>query len=288
MFKNAKKILSCALAACSIVVGAGTLTACETNKPEVEMKIEFNGETYTLEYQMNRKVTPNTVKHFLWLVDGGYYDNTVIHDYDAGELRMYGGLYDYNAEAQGVYYKTDKSYKAFCDKYKDSFPASVFKAEGEDPIFTVYGEFEENNYSVQNGALKEGLGSLSMYYHAKDTDQRVYVKRVDNGEYAHRAYQENSATSMFYISTSTTQKMQRNYCVFATLTEDSQSVFEDLKQAITDYIAENCDEDTKKFVTETDLYIDQEDEFVGKKDKIATFDMPTEPIIIKSVKVKKY
>ena len=287
MFKKTKKIVSCALAACSIVACAGTLTACETNKPQVEMKIEFNGETYTLEYQMNRKVTPNTVKHFLWLVDGGYYNDTVIHNYDAGGMKMYGGLYAHNGAEEGVYY-ADKSYTEFCDKYKDSFPASVFKAKGEDPIFTVYGEFTNNNFEVQNGAFKEGLGSLAMYYSEKDTDQRVYVKRVDGEGYSDRAYQENSATSGFYISTSTSQKTQKNYCVFAVLTKDGKEEFDELTQAITDYIAENYADETEKFVTETELYIDQEDEYVGRDDKKATFNMPTAPIVIKTVKVKKY
>ena len=288
MFKNMKKFLSCALAACSIVACAGTLTACETNKPEVEMKIEFNGETYTLEYQMNRKVTPNTVKHFLWLVDGGYYNNTIIHDYDAGALKMYGGLYDYVEKSEGDYYTLDKSYKAFCEKYASSFPASVFTDKGTTPTYTLYGEFSENNFVVKNGALKEGLGSLAMYYHEKETEERVYVKRVDGEGYSARAYEYNSATSMFYISLSTSQKTQKNYCVFATLTEDGLEEFEELKQAIADYIESECDSDADKFVTEKEFYIDQEDDFVGNKDQQATFEVPNEPIIIKSVKVTKY
>jgi cyclophilin family peptidyl-prolyl cis-trans isomerase len=201
---------------------------------------------------------------------------------------MYGGLYDYKAESTGDYFSEDKSYKAFCEKYKDSFPASVFLDKGETPLYTVYGEFTNNNFEIKNGAFKEGLGSLAMYYHDKSTDQRVYVKRVDGEGYSDRSYIENSATSMFYISTSTSQKTQKNYCVFASLTDDGMDEFEDLKEAIADYIKENCNDDKLKFVTEMELYIDKEDDFVSDQDKKETFNMPNEPIIIKSVTVKKY
>ena len=287
MFKKTKRFLGCALAACSVVACAGTLTACETSNPEVEMKIEFNDKTYTLNYKLYRKVTPATVEHFLWLVDGGFYNNTVIHDYDAGALKLYGGLYEYNTEEEGDYY-VDKSYAAFCEKYADKFPASVFLHEGEDPLYTVYGEFSNNKFGVNSGLIKEDFGTLSMYYHAKDTDSRVYVKRADGTGYSDRDYKYNSATTMFYISLATTAKTQSNYCTFATLTEKGKEALQDLQQAIADYIAEKYDEETGKFVTEMEMYIDQEDYFVGNEDNKATFEIPNQPIIIKTVKVTKY
>ncbi|MBQ7912704.1 MAG: peptidylprolyl isomerase [Clostridia bacterium] len=289
MSKKMKRFLSCTLAACGIVACAGTLTACETNNPEVEMKIEFNGETYTLDYKLYRKITPSTVEHFLWLVDGGFYNDTVIHDYDADTLKMYGGLYDYDEnETDGDYYKEDKSYAAFCETYKDKFPASVFLDKGETPIYTVYGEFKNNQFNVSSGLLKEDFGTLSMYYHAKDTDSRVYVKRADGNGYSDRDYAQNSATSMFYMTLSTSAKTQNDYCTFATLTGDSKEVLEDFKQAIADYIEENYDEDESRFVTATEMYIDEEDEIENNQDKKTTFDIPNEAIIIKSITVKKY
>ena len=287
MFKKTKRFLGCALAASGIFACAGTLTACETNNPEVEMKIEFNGESYVLDYKLYRKITPNTVNHFLWLADGGFYNDTVIHDYDAEALKMYGGLYAYNTEEGGDYY-VDKSYAAFCEKYADKFPKSVFLDKGETPIYTVYGEFKDNQFNVTSGLLKEDFGTLSMYYHQKDTDSRVYVKRADGKGYADRAYEYNSATSMFYMTLSSGAKTQNAYCTFATLKGDSKATLESFVQAITDYIEEKYDEDATRFVTATEMHIDAEDEIENSQDKKATFDIPNEPIIIKYVKVKKY
>ena len=290
MFKKMKRILSCALAACGIVACAGSLTACETNNPKVEMTIEFNGKPYTLEYKLYRKITPRTVEHFLWLADGGFYDNTVIHDYDASASKMYGGLYEYVENTASDYFKA-KSYNDFCEQYKAGFPISVAAdSEGNDPVYTLYGEFEDNNFGVKNGALKEGLGSLSMYYHDKVTEEEVYVKRADSGEFGKlpTGYSYNSATSMFYISLSTTEQTQRKYCTFATLLEDSQDEFEDLQEAIAEYIKEKYNEESADFVTPTSMKIDQEDRFVASQDKSKEFNIPKQAIIIRSVKVLKY
>ena len=233
MFKKTRRFLSCALAACSVMVCAGTLTACETNNPEVEMQIEFNDETYTLNYTMSRKVTPNTVKHFLCLAEGGFYDNTVIHDYNADSLKMYGGLYDYVTEEGKDYYSQDKSYKAYFEAHKDTFTSSVFLTKGEEsPLSTLYGEFKSNGYEVKKGTLSESFGSLVMYYNNKNTEENIYVKRVDGDGYSSRQYEYNSATSMFYVNLATSSKTQEDYCVFANLDEDSKVVLENLQQAI--------------------------------------------------------
>lgn len=285
MKKTIRKAL-CGILAVATVGSVGLMTACETNNPEVEMKIEFNGESYVLDYKLYRKITPSTVNHFLWLADGGFYNDTVIHNYDVEALKMYGGLYDYNTE-DGDYY-VDKSYTAFCEKYADKFPASVFLDKGETPLYTVYGEFKNNQFDVTSGLLKEDFGTLSMYYHQKDTDSRVYVKRADGKGYADRAYEQNSATSMFYITLSHGAKTQNDYCTFATLKGDSKETLESFVQAITDYIEEKYDEDATRFVTATEMHIDAEDEIENSQDKKATFDIPNEPIIIKYVKVKKY
>jgi cyclophilin family peptidyl-prolyl cis-trans isomerase len=286
MFKKTKRFLGCALAACGIFACAGTLTACETNNPEVEMKIEFNGESYVLDYKLYRKITPSTVNHFLWLADGGFYNDTVIHNYDVEALKMYGGLYDYNTE-DGDYY-VDKSYTAFCEKYADKFPTSVFLDKGETPLYTVYGEFKNNQFNVTSGLLKEDFGTLSMYYHQKDTDSRVYVKRADGKGYADRAYEQNSATSMFYISLSASTKTQNDFCVFASLDEDSKAVLEDLQEAINDYVNDHYYGEMEDFTKITSVKVDKEDHFVGDLDNTELFNIPKTPIIIKYVKVTKY
>ena len=49
-----KRIVSSSLAALSIIACAGTVTACESAHPEVEMTLIFNGEPYVLEYELYR------------------------------------------------------------------------------------------------------------------------------------------------------------------------------------------------------------------------------------------
>ena len=289
MFKKTRRFLSCALAACSVMACAGTLTACETNNPEVEMQIEFNDETYTLNYTLSRKVTPNTVKQFLWLAEDGFYDNTVIHNYDAEASKMYAGLYDYVTEEGKDYYSQEKSYKAYFEAHKDTFTNSVFLTKGEEsPLNTLYGEFKSNGYQVKSGTLSESFGSLVMYYHDKNTEANVFVKRVDGDGYSSRQYEYNSATSMFYVSLATSTKVQENYCVFASLDEDSKVVLENLQQAIADYVDEHYHGETEDFTTITSVSVDKEDHFVGGLDNTEDFHIPNEPIIIKYVKVTKY
>lgn len=289
MFKKTRRFLSCALAACSVMACAGTLTACETNNPKVEMQIEFNDETYTLNYTLSRKVTPNTVKQFLWLAEDGFYDNTVIHNYDAEASKMYAGLYDYVTEEGKDYYSQEKSYKAYFEAHKDTFTNSVFLTKGEEsPLNTLYGEFKSNGYQVKSGTLSESFGSLVMYYHDKNTEANVFVKRVDGDGYSSRQYEYNSATSMFYVSLATSTKVQENYCVFASLDEDSKVVLENLQQAIADYVDEHYHGEMEDFTTITSVSVDKEDHFVGGLDNTEDFHIPNEPIVIKYVKVTKY
>ena len=88
--KTLKKITCTALAFASVFACAATATACETARPQVEMKIEFNGETYTLEYELYRKIAPTTVSHFIWLADNGYYDGLCVQR-EERKLQIQGG-----------------------------------------------------------------------------------------------------------------------------------------------------------------------------------------------------
>lgn len=82
MLRNSfKKLMSAALIGVSVFASATLFSACTTSHPEVEMKLSFNGSTYTLEYKLYRKIAPSTVQHFLELVEKGYYDGLCIHDY---------------------------------------------------------------------------------------------------------------------------------------------------------------------------------------------------------------
>lgn len=287
-FKNVMKKIACGvLTVASVAACAATFTACETSNPKVTMTLEFNGETYALEYKLYRKIAPATTKHFLWLAENHYYDDMVIHDYDADTLRMYTGAYSLDTEGELEY----KDYYTFVqdEERVASFPHSVWMdQETANPTYTLYGEFSSNDFSVKNGNLKETFGSLTMYYHAKETDGRVYAKlQKDNETIARKYYRYNSATSMFYISTVTSATSNSGYCTFATL-EDGTDELEALQEAIQDYIEEYCDDDTSEFLTEKKMTVDKDDAFVGTKSTSKTFYVPKQPITIKSVTVKSY
>ena len=200
MNKFLRKIVSGVLAVSAFVACGATFTACETNKPEVQVTLGFNGKNYTLNYQMNRKVTPKTVSHFIALADNGFYNETAdkkicIHDYE--DTRWYTGSYAYTGEAEEPlraldYFSTVKGY----------IPKTVWAdSKKATPIYTLYGEFSKNNYVVENGELQESFGSLVMYYETKTVDTEVYIERNQdegkNAALAPRSYEYNGATSTF-------------------------------------------------------------------------------------------
>ena len=280
MFKNLKRFISAALAITSVCACTATLTACETPHPEVEITLSFNDETYTLEYVLYRNITPATVNHFLALAENKYYDGLCVHDYTSDAL--YTGAYSYKNEKL--------VYKNYFEEVASYIPQTVWlDSEKANPTYTLYGEFESNNFSVENGELSESFGALVMYYSDKNTEGEVYVQRNQDGKLAPRAYEKNSATSQFYISLDESTSSNANYCVFATLKEDSVSELKNLQEAITEYIADTYGEDEENdFVTETEMEIDEDDEVLGGNGSIATYDVPNEPIVVTSVKVKKY
>lgn len=297
MKKILKKITCGILAAVSVFGCATTLTACETSHPEVEMKVEFNGETYTLEYKLYRELAPQTVKHFLWLADSGYYNGLCVHDYSQSDyLRLYTGAYSAATsedDADGLvykkYYETIKAAKNFGE-----FPVSVWmEKEKLNPTYTLKGEFEDNNFRVESGDLDETFGSLTMYYHSiadyEDVAQQdVYMIRADGKDPSKCDYQYNYTTSMFYISLSTASSDNKAYCTFATLQKDSKGKLEDLKEALEEYIEDVYNGEVESFTESESVIICEDDPYLGSQSLRETFSVPKTPIIIKSVKVIKY
>ena len=297
MKKTLKKITCSVLAAVSVVGCAATLTACETSHPEVEMKIEFNDKTYTLEYKLYRNIAPATTDHFLWLAGNGYYNGLCVHDYSQSDfVRMYTGAYSVAEEADDAdglvykkYYETIATYKNYAD-----FPVSVWMEEEKtNPTYTLKGEFSANNFRVENGALKETFGSLTMYYEDiseyEDVAQEdVYMLRADGDGVSKRDYQYNCATSMFYISLSATTKNNSGYCTFATLKEDSESVLKNLQTAINDYIETTYNGESAEFTESESVTVCTDDVHLGDHAITDEFSVPKKPIVIKKVKVLKY
>ncbi len=291
MKKTIKKLTCGVLAAISVFGCAATLTACETSHPEVEMKIEFNDKTYTLEYKLYRKISPRTVNHFLWLAGNGYYDGRCVHDYLESERMHTGGYTASTTDATEIVYKQYFNEIQTFDNYA-KFPHSVWKNESKaDALYTLKGEFEENDYVVTNGALKETFGSLTMYYHnlpeAMDADVYAALAFSDDKPNVGK-YRYNHATSLFYISLSTTTKTNNNYCTFATLEKGSDEL-KDLQEAINDYIEANFGEEDKDDFTETVMKnIMEGDKMFENSSSEKAFKVPTKPIVIKKVKVTKY
>ncbi len=273
MFKKMKRMICSILAIVGVTACTATFSACETSNPEVEMKISFNGKTYTLYYDLYRKITPTTVNHFLALVENGYYDGLCIHDYSSSSLKT--GVYTYENE--------ELKYKDYFATVENYIPQSVWLDQDKTrPTYTLYGEFEDNEFSVKNGELKQEFGALVMCYESKNDDDQVYIER-NSGGVATRAYEYNSATSQFYISLETSSSSLDNKAVFATLDENSKDDLESLQAAITAFIASEYD-DESDFTT--DKYGEFSDPIDGEKE--VEYSVPNTPIVIEKMTVKKY
>lgn len=282
--KKLKKLLCGVLVASATVACAGTLSACETSRPEMQMKLSFNGKSYVLNYELYRKIAPATVDHFMRLVENDYYDGTCIHNYTSS--KMYAGVYSYDedvVETNGLVYK---DYYTLAQTF--GVPTRVFEdKEMTKPTYTLYGEFNKNGgFTIQNGDfLKQTFGSLTMYYTPKgDDDHRVWVKQ-HSGTVADRSYEYNSAKSEFFIALSASSSS--SYCTFATLTGGSADVLTDLKEAIDDYVASKGD-DEYSFTESVDMVVDENDPFIGEDGQTVNYAVPKEPIVIEYITITKY
>ncbi|MBE5739905.1 MAG: hypothetical protein E7349_03495 [Clostridiales bacterium] len=281
MGKKMKKATSLVLAFAATAATMGMFTACETKNPEVEMKIEFAGEVYTLEYKLYRELAPATVKHFIKLVENEYYNGLCVHNFDEGANKMYAGAYQYDANVEngGLVYK---QYYDIVSKY-DGFEHTVWvDSDKAMPTYTLKGEFGANSFKVESGELKQSFGSLTMQYTQKDFDdlEEVAVLRSKGDRTDNKSYEYNSATSQFSIFLSKTETADSAHCTFATLEEGSVSVLEALLAAIDEYESD--------FVNEYVWDVDQDDLVLGDRENTATYKIPVSPIVIQSMKVTKY
>ena len=290
MKKMFKKVVCAALTAASVLGAAATFAGCTTDHPEVEMQIGFNGKTYTLEYKLYRKKATNTVNHFLALAENGYYDGLCVHNYT--DAKWYTGAYAYNANSEvdgGLSYK---DYFSTVSQYSNKDFVSVWlDKEKATPTYTLYGEFSENGMTIAKGDfLSQSFGSLSMYYTNKgEGEYDVYVQRLDGNGMAKKRYEMNSATSMFAINL-TGSGVDKSHATFALLMEDSVDELKDLQSAIASYIKANFsdEEEGSSFAEEVELHYGQGDPFIEDAELTVTYNVPTMPIVIKKVSVKKY
>jgi hypothetical protein len=143
--------------------------------------------------------------------------------------------------------------------------------------------------------VSQAFGSLSMIYEDKGenaTEYDVYVERVDGNGIRSMKYEMNSATSMFAINITGTG-VDRAHATFATLKDDSVEELTELRDAINAYITANFPEDKEhddepEFTEEYELDCGLNDPFIKDAELTVSYDVPAEPIIIKSIKVLKY
>ena len=288
---NSKKLIRravCLASAAVLSVSAVAMFAgCTTDRPEITITYTFNGKDYAVDYTLSRKSAPQTVQHFIELADAGYYNGLCIHNYSSAYL--YSGGYTYeNGEL------VEKQY--FSSVADLDLTQSVFNVSDEDnpvPLNTVYGEFKANGVTVSGSRYTHTAGALVMYYADKGNDgTRVATIRSSDGEMQYNCeYKYNSATSLFYTFTGT-QNADRDatYCVFGMASDyENQMTGDDgLLTAIEDYTS-GLGED-QSFTEEVTMRINTDDPFDSVRNaKLSeTFEVPVEPIVIKSVVVNKY
>ena len=315
MFKKFIKRLVCAAAIVSAVGVSVSMSGCtiETNHPNAKITIEFNGETYEINYKLYRNMYPQTVRHFIELADAGFYDNTIIHNYTSND--WYGGGYSYidgdgdesysNSFKYASYYDVPSSgstngsskEKAYYELFQSgALTASVFKpgtiasaeyCTSQTALSTLIGEFTSNDHTIDNGALESQYGGLRMYYTSKSTSEIVTVL-TGKGQYLEHNYKYNCATSLFAIQVGSSSSLSDDdYCLFGVLkNSDATEVLEDLQDDIEDYIDSLKTDFT---YTVSNINIDNYEE-VSDDDKGAdtSYTVTSMPIIIRSVKITKY
>ncbi len=273
--------------------------ACDTDSPEITITYTFLGKDYEVDYTLSRKGSPQTVQHFIELADAGYYDGTCIHDYQSSGFFLYGGAYVYDESTGEIVEKDYLSEVRRLESEGNSFTQTVFAetAPGEyEGLYTVHGEFSKNGVEPNTKTLSHTQGALVMYYTDKGSfSGRVRTVRADGGDNNEGDalqdgdyYKYNCATSMFYTFTGsgTRTELDEKYSVFGTTSDYSQ--MQELLDAINDYIDTLTEE--SDFYKETKVYVNEYDYFEQVvNDRIsATYNVPVEPIVIKSVVVNKY
>lgn len=305
------------------IIGAVTLSGlcaivpafcgCSTDHPEAKITVSFDGTEYVLEYKMYRNMYPQTVQHFIELADNGFYDNTFVHNYTTSNWYM--GGYNYvtqtasETEEEGTAYTAaykegvegfreylestskEKEYATLANPAAGKITPSVYKdlIDGDlsQPLTTLIGEFSNNQHKIDNGALKSSYGCLRMYYSTKSMDSvknvRVYLDKQGSPKGVMGDYKYNSATSIFSVQMNSTVTTDSSYCIFGVLKDNAP--LDSLKSAVSAYSSRVT---STKFSLDVNLYVDNEDEYVGGNVNEVEFRVTCEPIIIKSVKITKY
>ncbi len=281
------------------------MSACtiETNHPRVKITLEFNEETYVLEYKLYRNMYPNTVRHFIELAKSGFYDDTIIHDYSTSD--MVGGGYSYDDNETNGYDIAIKDefmedYLEIHDKEAEytelaadgTLTPSVYATEQKTGAYrTLIGEYSSSYpREIENGELTDGYGALKMFHYEMEDDSLVYVTHQKN-ELVPSTYNESNATSLFVMQIgSGTSYGYNDYCTFGEIRDTDD--LDDFVEAVEDYIEDfGEDSDVSDFLYDTKevevCNLDESKEDVDKGKQV-TFSVPKTAIIVRSVKVTRY
>lgn len=298
---KACKLFSVIVAAIMLAGCVFMFTACESKNPEIKITIEFNDKNYEIEYKLSRSFAPQTVAHYIELIDLDYFNNTVIHDYKDDD-RMIGGGFTYEGgDMDGGDVVDDLVQLDYDGATTENGSVTLQNislwedAACETPSNRLFGETSSNGARVENGSfLSNSFGSLGAYTYAYDSRnvegmrEQVYTPSTDDSaENNGLPYYRNSFQGMFYIYTSTSTSESPNYCVFGELKdEDSETVLNDLLDAIDTYLADN----------ELESFTEEKNDSVildsmipgGEYDPADNFDVPVCRIIIRDISVTKY
>lgn len=294
-FKKIGRVI-CAVALTGTVLAAPMLSACDTDHPEAKITVEFEGISYVLQYKMYRNMYPQTVQHFIELADNGFYDGTIIHNYQVSY--WYGGGYGYSETDELSYLQAyaegkeglldyldavskEKEYSVLADPAAGKITPSVYldyqNGEYVNPLNTLIGEFSTNQHKIENGALKGSYGALRTYYSTKsDAKDWVRLDKYGSADGVMGEYRYNSTTSLFSIQVGSSTSSDSNYCIFATL--KNTDTLDSLRNALSSTIS----------TTDTKLYVDNYDHFLDANSNEATYRVPNKAIIVKSVEITKY
>ena len=314
MIKNILKKLFLGITLAGVTTFTALASACsvETDHPTAKITIEFNSETYELEYTLYRNMYPNTVRHFIELADNGFYEDMLVHNY--GTQDWYTGGYTYNPQLFSSASTTEAFAQYIEDTSKESQYMSLFNAKKLTPTVysrlgynastdtevidaqyalpTLIGEFYNNiSQEIENGALKADYGSIKMYYYQKSSKQKVYVTPTTD-QIIWGDYENNCATSIFSLqTTSGTSLSADQYCVFGKIT--NVTVLDQLLDDVSNYLSGTYGSSltsdqtySVSAVVDTDVEVFSNEN--SDKGIQTTFRLTKKPIIVRSVKITAY
>ena len=235
------KIMATILAIFLLLTVVFVFVGCDSNTPRIIISISFDdgdantNDNYELTYRLNRQYYPQTTRHYLALVESGFYNDTLIHDYQKDNNKMIGGAFSTENDVNQNDFKTQPN---------NVTPISVWSDRNRQKAIpnVLYGETESNGFQIINGGFRNEKGALGTYTYVYGDDrfvedgsftQRVYATASHNRkEVREIQYLGNTVTTMFYFSTTDTA-LDKEYCVFAVLDNNqSKSRFNDLINAI--------------------------------------------------------